>query len=97
MRALQRAQKANNHDVDHQSTFKKGDRMWVFYKYSQQNIPVGWVEARVIEAEEHTHKCRRSKKGTPMSFSYDHVRWAPEFELMNELTRFSLEDECYGR
>lgn len=96
IRAIQRTKRAKDNGVEPKSTFNRGDRVWVFYKSSQQNIPVGWIEARVVEAHEHYVKCRRSAKGPPMSIAYEHVRLAPKSELTNELTRYSLEDELYG-
>lgn len=49
-----------------------------------------------MDATAHALKCRRNKKGPPMSVAYEHVRVAPTGELSAELLRRSLEDELYS-
>ena len=74
------------------TSFKAGMKVWVFYKTSKQNERPRWVEARRVEAKEHVLKCRRRNKGLPMGVAYEHVRIAPQGELIGELLRSSLED-----
>lgn len=57
IRALQNAQRTKDNGVEPHTAFVKGDRVCVFYKYSQHNIPVGWVYSHVVEAKEHNLKC----------------------------------------
>lgn len=70
-----------------------GRPVWVFYKTSQQNIPIRWIAATVQEAREHYVLCRRSDKGPPMKIAYEHIRLQPRDDLTRELCEYSLEDE----
>lgn len=96
VRAIQRAMRSNNNNVQPGSSFEKGKKVWIFYKSSKQNESVGWIEAIVVEPMLHSLKCRRTRRGPPMNVAYEHVRIAPEGELANSLTHQTLEDELYG-
>ena len=93
IRAIQKVLRSKVPNVPPYTSFKAGMRVWVFYKTSKQNERPRWVEARVVEAQEHILKCRRHKKGLPMRIAYEHVRIAPEGNLTRELMEKSLEDE----
>ena len=93
IRAVQKVLRSKIPSVRPHTSFKAGMRVWIFFKTSKQNERPRWVEARVVEAQEHILKCRRSKKGSPMRIAYEHVRIAPEGELTRELMGKSLEDE----
>lgn len=62
-----------------------GTRIWVYFNTSKQNDPVRWIPATVVEAGKHLVKCRRSKKGPPISVAYTHIRVAPDGELAKEM------------
>lgn len=69
-RVIQKEIKSRNNNVIPRNTFTEGDRGWIFYKTSKQNERTRWVEARVINAEEHGLKYRRAAKGPPMMVAY---------------------------
>lgn len=94
-RALQKEMHSKDNNVEPESSFKKDDRVWVFFKTSKQNEKVRWIEERVLEALAHEVKCRRTKKGPPMTVAYEHLRVAPKGELANDLFDKSLEEELY--
>lgn len=93
VRAINRVSRSKMRNVEPRSSFPKGAKVWIYYKTSKQNERPRWVEAWVIEAEVHMVKCRRNKKGPPMSVAYEHIRIAPKGELAQELMKCSLEEE----
>lgn len=87
-RAVQRALRSKSSRVVQCAADPPGTHVWVFYKSWKQNEPVKWVPAAVVE----TKKCRRSKRGTPMSVAYEDIRIAPEGDLAQELVASTLEE-----
>lgn len=77
------------------SSFKKGERVWVYYNTSAQNDRERWVSARVVEAAPHGLKCRRLNKRPPMTAAHEKFRIAPKGKLASELLDKTLEDELY--
>lgn len=73
IRALQKVQRTNNNGVEPHTAFVKGDREWFLQKSSQQNIPIGSVEAHVVEAKYQSLKCRSKWHGPPMNDTYEHA------------------------
>lgn len=92
-RALQKVLKSRVPRVVPPSMLHTGREIWVFYKSSQQNIPVGWVSATVVEPRPHYVLCRRSDKGRPMKVAYEHIRIKPSGDLADELMRHNLDAE----
>lgn len=95
IRAIQKVLKGRAAHTVPPSALYPGRAIWVFYKTSQQNVPVRWVAATVEKAERHFVRCRRSSRGPPMKVAYEHVRLKPQGELTAELSEKSLEDELH--
>ena len=91
-RALQKVLKSHNNSTHSHQTLKKGSRIWVYYNTSKQNEPVRWIKATVLDSTPFLVRCRRSKKGPPMSVAHEHIRVAPDGELAQELQEGILED-----
>lgn len=89
-RSLQKAMHSKDNGVEHASSFKKDDLVWVFFKTSKQNERVRWIEEMVLESLPHGVKCRRDKKGPPMTVAYEHFRVARKGDLESELFSKSL-------
>lgn len=91
-RAIHRLLKSHDNHLIHPSSLPPGTKIWVYYNTSAQNDPTRWVRATVAEALPHFVKCRRSKKGPPMTVAYEDIRLVPDDQLAEELQTHVLED-----
>lgn len=89
-RALHKTMKARPGQTVSPAALHKGMRIWAFYDTSKQNDRKRCIEAKVISADQHFVKCRRSKKCPPMTVAYEHVRIAPKSEFVKELMEKSF-------
>eukprot|EP00177_Eucheuma_denticulatum_P007832 GFKZ01014258.1.p1 GENE.GFKZ01014258.1~~GFKZ01014258.1.p1 ORF type:complete len:1202 (-),score=97.36 GFKZ01014258.1:1881-5486(-) len=97
-RALQRAMKARDPNVDRCAAYKTGDDVWVWYATTAGNQRDEWIRAKVVQAHPHFLEVKRLKdgasvRGPNMKPAYEDVRLAPKSDLAKELTSSSLEDE----
>lgn len=60
VRALQKLLSSRNSDVPQPTMLNEGDRVWILFKTTAQNIKVERITARLVEALRHIRLVRRS-------------------------------------
>lgn len=93
IRALQKLLRPRKPSLISPSTLQPGKAVWVYYKTTKQNVPIGWISAQIDKTTPHYIVCHRSTRGPPMKVSYDHMGIQPSGDLAKELGQSNLEKE----